>query len=143
VFQLTPETEAPAEMNFFFPDHGWLCTAENCTHNDAQPGADPRRAQVRDSLKWSKYIGEMIELFGDRRRADVRLAPLAALGQRPTSLRTCVRSATCTAGCTTRRCASRTMADNAPRSPSCSPLPARVRAPRATPPATTATWCTT
>ncbi|MFM8721157.1 MAG: MBL fold metallo-hydrolase, partial [Acidimicrobiaceae bacterium] len=25
VFQLTPETEAPAEMNFFFPDFGWLC----------------------------------------------------------------------------------------------------------------------
>ena len=24
VFQLTPETEAPAEMNFFFPDSGWL-----------------------------------------------------------------------------------------------------------------------
>ena len=20
-------------MNFFFPDHGWLCMAENCTHN--------------------------------------------------------------------------------------------------------------
>ena len=32
VFQLTPEAEAPAEMNFFFPDFGWLCMAENCTH---------------------------------------------------------------------------------------------------------------
>jgi alkyl sulfatase BDS1-like metallo-beta-lactamase superfamily hydrolase len=20
-------------MNFFFPDKGWLCMAENCTHN--------------------------------------------------------------------------------------------------------------
>jgi alkyl sulfatase BDS1-like metallo-beta-lactamase superfamily hydrolase len=33
VFQLTPDSEAPAEMNFYFPDHKWLCTAENCTHN--------------------------------------------------------------------------------------------------------------
>ena len=32
VFQLTPETEAPAEMNFFFPDFGALCMAENCSH---------------------------------------------------------------------------------------------------------------
>jgi alkyl sulfatase BDS1-like metallo-beta-lactamase superfamily hydrolase len=31
VFQMTPDTEAPAEMNFFFPAHGALCMAENCT----------------------------------------------------------------------------------------------------------------
>lgn len=63
VFQLTPETEAPAEMNFFFPDHGWLCTAENCTHT-MHNLVPIRGALVRDSLKWSKYIGELIELFG-------------------------------------------------------------------------------
>ncbi len=63
VFQLTPETEAPAEMNFFFPDHGWLCTAENCTHT-MHNLVPIRGALIRDSLKWSKYIGEMIELFG-------------------------------------------------------------------------------
>lgn len=63
VFQMTPEAEAPAEMNFFFPDHGWLCTAENCTHN--MHNLIPiRGALARDSLKWSKYIGEAIELFG-------------------------------------------------------------------------------
>ena len=62
-FQLTPETEAPAEMNFFFPDHGWLCTAENCTHT-MHNLVPIRGALVRDSLKWSKYIGEMIELYG-------------------------------------------------------------------------------
>ncbi len=65
VFQVTPETEAPAEMNFFFPDKGWLCTAENCTqtmHNLVPI----RGAQVRDPLQWSKYITEVIELFGDR-----------------------------------------------------------------------------
>jgi alkyl sulfatase BDS1-like metallo-beta-lactamase superfamily hydrolase len=63
IFQLTPETEAPAEMNFFFPDHGWLCTAENCTHT-MHNLVPIRGALIRDSLKWSKYIGEMIELFG-------------------------------------------------------------------------------
>ena len=63
IFQLTPETEAPAEMNFFFPDHGWLCMAENCTqtmHNLVPI----RGAKVRDALAWSKYIGEALDLFG-------------------------------------------------------------------------------
>jgi alkyl sulfatase BDS1-like metallo-beta-lactamase superfamily hydrolase len=63
VFQITPETEAPAEMNFFFPDRGWLCTAENCTHN-MHNLVPIRGALIRDSLKWSKYIGEIIELWG-------------------------------------------------------------------------------
>lgn len=65
VFQLTPEAEAPAEMNFFFPDRGWLCTAENCTQN-MHNLVPIRGALVRDALRWSKYIGEAIELFGDR-----------------------------------------------------------------------------
>jgi len=62
VFQLTPEAEAPAEMNFFFPDRGWLCTAENCTHN-LHNLVPIRGAQVRDALKWSKYIAVAIERF--------------------------------------------------------------------------------
>lgn len=64
-FQNTPNAEAPAEMMFYFPEHKALCAAENCTavmHNLYTP----RGAQVRDSLAWSKYIGETIELFGDR-----------------------------------------------------------------------------
>lgn len=65
VFQLTPETEAPAEMNFFFPDFGWLCTAENCTHT-MHNLVPIRGAQVRDALAWSKYIDETLELFGAR-----------------------------------------------------------------------------
>jgi len=63
VFQMTPDAEAPAEMNFFFPDHGWLCMAENCTatmHNLVPI----RGAQARDSLSWSHYIGEARTLFG-------------------------------------------------------------------------------
>ena len=65
VFQLTPETEAPAEMNFFFPDGGWLCMAENCSHT-MHNLVPIRGALVRNSLQWSKYINEAIELFGSR-----------------------------------------------------------------------------
>jgi alkyl sulfatase BDS1-like metallo-beta-lactamase superfamily hydrolase len=63
VFQVTPDTEAPAEMNFFFPQFGALCMAENCSchlHNIYTP----RGAQVRDAKAWSWYIGEAIDLFG-------------------------------------------------------------------------------
>ena len=62
VFQVTPDTEAPAEMNFFFPQFGALCMAENCSchlHNIYTP----RGAQVRDAKAWSFYIDEAIDLF--------------------------------------------------------------------------------
>lgn len=62
VFQYTPDSEAPAEMNFFFPDLKLLCMAENCSHN-MHNILTPRGALVRDSLRWSKYINEAIELF--------------------------------------------------------------------------------
>jgi alkyl sulfatase BDS1-like metallo-beta-lactamase superfamily hydrolase len=64
VFQLTPGTEAPAEMNFYFPDQRVLCMAENCTAN-LHNLYTLRGAQVRDALAWSKYIHESIELFGE------------------------------------------------------------------------------
>ena len=50
-------------MNFFFPDCGALCMAENCTchlHNLYTP----RGAQVRDARAWSHYIDEALEMFG-------------------------------------------------------------------------------
>lgn len=64
-FQVTPGTEAPAEMNFFFPDHGALCMAENCTatlHNVYTP----RGAPIRDALAWAMYLDESVELFASR-----------------------------------------------------------------------------
>ena len=62
VFQLTPESEAPAEMNFFFPDRGWLCMAENCSHN--MHNLIPiRGALARNALAWSKYIDEAADMF--------------------------------------------------------------------------------
>ena len=64
VFQNTPGGEAPAEMNFLFPDKRVLCMAENCTHT-MHNALTPRGAQVRDTLGWSKYINEAIDLFID------------------------------------------------------------------------------
>lgn len=62
-FQVTPDTEAPSEMNFHFPDHRVLCMAENCTctlHNLYTP----RGAPVRDALAWSTYLQEAIDRYG-------------------------------------------------------------------------------
>ncbi len=64
VFQLTPGTEAPAEMNFHFPEHRVLCIAENATatmHNVLTL----RGALVRDPHVWAHYLNESIELFGE------------------------------------------------------------------------------
>ncbi len=71
VFQMTPGTEAPAEMNFYFPDKRALCLAENATHN-LHNLLTLRGAQVRDPRIWSRYLAEAIELFA--RDSDVGFA---------------------------------------------------------------------
>jgi alkyl sulfatase BDS1-like metallo-beta-lactamase superfamily hydrolase len=63
VFQLTPGTEAPAEMNFHFPEHRVLCIAENATHT-MHNLLTLRGALVRDPHVWAQYLDEAIELFG-------------------------------------------------------------------------------
>jgi alkyl sulfatase BDS1-like metallo-beta-lactamase superfamily hydrolase len=62
VFQITPGTEAPSEMNFHFPERRVLCLAENVTHN-LHNLLTLRGAEVRDARGWSRYIAEAIELF--------------------------------------------------------------------------------
>jgi len=62
VFQLTPDTEAPAEMNFLCPEHRALCMAENATHN-LHNVLTLRGAPVRDAHGWSTYLDEAIGLF--------------------------------------------------------------------------------
>lgn len=62
VFQMTPGTEAPAEMNFYFPNHRALCLAENATHN-LHNVLTLRGALVRDARIWSHYIDEAIDMF--------------------------------------------------------------------------------
>ncbi|HET7507720.1 MAG TPA: alkyl sulfatase dimerization domain-containing protein, partial [Solirubrobacterales bacterium] len=63
VFQLTPGTEAPAEMNFHFPQHRVLCIAENATHT-MHNLLTLRGALVRDPHVWAAYLDEAVELFG-------------------------------------------------------------------------------
>lgn len=63
VFQNTPGTEAPAEMNTYFPDFKAFWAAENITgtiHNIYTL----RGALVRDALEWSRQVNAALYLFG-------------------------------------------------------------------------------
>lgn len=64
-FQMTPGTEAPAEMVFYFPQFKALCMSEITSHH-LHNLYTPRGAQVRDALAWGAQINESIDLFGDR-----------------------------------------------------------------------------
>ncbi|PMZ72636.1 alkyl/aryl-sulfatase [Pseudomonas sp. FW305-70] len=64
-FQLTPGTEAPAEMNLYLPQLRALCMAENATqmmHNILTP----RGAQVRDAKAWAEYLDGSLARYGDK-----------------------------------------------------------------------------
>ena len=64
-FQLTPGTEAPSEMNFYFPDRRALCMAENATHT-LHNLLTLRGALVRDPHVWAKYLTESINRYAAR-----------------------------------------------------------------------------
>ncbi|HUO48940.1 MAG TPA: alkyl sulfatase dimerization domain-containing protein [Acidimicrobiales bacterium] len=64
-FQMTPGTEAPAEMNFYFPQLRALCTAENTSHT-LHNILTIRGALVRDAHAWAHYLTETIDLWGDQ-----------------------------------------------------------------------------
>ncbi len=71
VFQNTPNTEAPSQMNTYIPALKALWMAENVTgtlHNIYTL----RGAQVRDPLNWSKYIARALYLYG--KEAEVMFA---------------------------------------------------------------------
>ena len=71
VFQNTPDTEAPVEMNTWFPQFKAFWAAENITgtiHNIYTP----RGAPVRNALNWSKQINAALWKFGQD--ADVMFA---------------------------------------------------------------------
>lgn len=63
VFQMTPGTEAPAEMNVFLPQFKAMWMAENATHT-LHNLLTLRGAQVRNGLTWSKFLNQTIEMFG-------------------------------------------------------------------------------
>ena len=63
IFQNTPNTEAPREMNTYIPEMKALWMAENVIaslHNIYTL----RGAPVRDPLNWSKYISQALYRFG-------------------------------------------------------------------------------
>ena len=70
VFQMAPESEAPAEFHFYLPQFKALNLAENASHNlhNLLPF---RGAEVRNATAWSGYINEALQMWGSD--ADVLL----------------------------------------------------------------------
>jgi alkyl sulfatase BDS1-like metallo-beta-lactamase superfamily hydrolase len=71
IFQNTPDTEAPSEMNTYIPSMKTLWMAENLVasvHNIYTL----RGAMVRDALRWSKYINVALYTYGQE--AEVMIA---------------------------------------------------------------------
>lgn len=64
-FQLTPGTEAPAEMNLWFPAFKALCMAENASHVQHNI-LTLRGAQVRDAKVWAHYLDQSLLRYGDQ-----------------------------------------------------------------------------
>jgi alkyl sulfatase BDS1-like metallo-beta-lactamase superfamily hydrolase len=64
-FQVTPGTEAPAEMNFYLPQFRAVFMAENAnaTMHNLLPA---RGALVRDAKAWADYLTGSIRLYADR-----------------------------------------------------------------------------
>lgn len=58
-FQLTPGSEAPAEMNFYFPQLRALNLAENACHT-MHNLCPLRGAKTRDALAWARYLDEAL-----------------------------------------------------------------------------------
>ena len=64
-FQLAPGTEAPSEMNTYFPQFKLLNMAENTSHN-IHNLYTIRGAAGRDGNAWSRYIADAMREFGGR-----------------------------------------------------------------------------
>lgn len=63
VFQMAPESEAPAELAFYIPSMKAICTAElavSTLHNVQTL----RGAKVRDAKAWAGYLTEMQRMWG-------------------------------------------------------------------------------
>lgn len=64
IFEMSPETEAPAEMEFYLPQFRTLCVAENV--NQTAHNLYPMRGTLtRDAKAWAGYINQMLDLFPD------------------------------------------------------------------------------
>ncbi|MCI9846692.1 alkyl/aryl-sulfatase [Flavobacterium pectinovorum] len=65
VFQLTPNSEAPAELTLFAPAQKVFFSAEIASHTYHNV-LTPRGAKTRDAKAWAGYLDEAIDLFGDK-----------------------------------------------------------------------------
>lgn len=65
VFHMTPDTEAPAEMMIWFPQFKVFNSAELACHT-LHNVLTLRGAQVRDAAKWSRYLNEAIDAYGEQ-----------------------------------------------------------------------------
>lgn len=82
VFQLAPDSEAPAEMTIYFPRFRVFNAAElacDTLHNLYTL----RGAKVRDASKWASYINEAIALYGDRTDVVIAQHNWPTWGQEP------------------------------------------------------------
>jgi alkyl sulfatase BDS1-like metallo-beta-lactamase superfamily hydrolase len=70
IFQNAPGSEAPAELTFYLP-HVKAFNGAEITSHQMHNVYTLRGAKVRDALRWSNYIDESIELFGE---AEIYLA---------------------------------------------------------------------
>lgn len=64
-FQLTPDTEAPSEMNLYLPRQKALCMAEN-TARMMHNVLTPRGALVRDAKGWARHLDDSLVRYGDK-----------------------------------------------------------------------------
>ncbi|GAB5451482.1 MAG: alkyl/aryl-sulfatase [Halioglobus sp.] len=64
IFQNAPGSEAPAELTFYLPQKKAFCGAELVSRN-MHNLYTLRGAKVRDARKWSAYIDEARQLFGE------------------------------------------------------------------------------
>jgi alkyl sulfatase BDS1-like metallo-beta-lactamase superfamily hydrolase len=64
-FLYAPGTEAPTEMLVFIPEKGALNGAEDATHT-LHNTYSLRGAKIREPLPWSKFLNQVIALWGDK-----------------------------------------------------------------------------
>ncbi|MFE1906131.1 alkyl/aryl-sulfatase [Streptomyces gardneri] len=64
VFHMAPDSEAPAEMNFYLPDRQVLLIAELVNHT-LHNILTLRGAPVRDARAWAGYLTECLQLFDE------------------------------------------------------------------------------
>lgn len=63
-FILAPGSEAPAEMLIYFPDFKAICAADEVLHS-LHNLYTLRGSKTRDALLWVRYLGEVLDRWGD------------------------------------------------------------------------------